>query len=78
MPLPPPPPPPPVVVVENCFSAQCDPQDKDSCNCRAGLICRNRGGVGYICSQVSRVGRTRLSGSNGVGGAAGRDRGASF
>merc|ERR1712194_747311 len=65
----------PVVVVENCFSAKCDPQDTDSCNCRAGLMCRNRGGVGYICSQVSRVGRTRLSGGDGVGGAGSRDRG---
>jgi len=65
----------PVAVVENCFSAQCDPQEKDSCKCRAGLMCRNRGGVGYICSQVSRVGRTRLSGGDGVGGAGSRDRG---
>eukprot|EP00751_Fragilariopsis_kerguelensis_P027413 CAMPEP_0170873076 /NCGR_PEP_ID=MMETSP0734-20130129/27118_1 /TAXON_ID=186038 /ORGANISM="Fragilariopsis kerguelensis, Strain L26-C5" /LENGTH=331 /DNA_ID=CAMNT_0011253327 /DNA_START=37 /DNA_END=1033 /DNA_ORIENTATION=+ len=30
--------PPTVVVVENCFSAKCDPQDTDSCKCRAGLI----------------------------------------
>mmetsp|Transcript_2005 Transcript_2005/g.2302 ORF Transcript_2005/g.2302 Transcript_2005/m.2302 type:complete len:323 (+) Transcript_2005:33-1001(+) len=62
-------------LVENCFSARCDPQEKESCNCRAGLMCRNRGGVGYICSQVSRVGRTRISGGDGVGGAGSRDRG---
>jgi len=74
----PPLPPSPVVVVEveDCSSATCDPADNDSCSCRPGLSCRYRGSTtGYICSQVTRVGRNRLSGAAGVGGAAGRDRG---
>ena len=70
-------PPPPVEEVEECTGAICDPTDADSCNCRPSLTCRNRGGsTGFICSQVSRVGRTRLSNADGVGGAGGRsDRG---
>ena len=66
-------PPPPVEEVEECSGASCDPADADSCNCRPSLTCRKRGSLGFICSQVSRVGRTRLSNADGVGGAGGRD-----
>ena len=76
-PIPTPVPSPPMP--EDCARQTCDPTDNNSCSCRASLECRQRGvdpfGVGtYICSQVPRGERNRISGSEGVGGAAGRDR----
>lgn len=68
--------PPPAPEVENCSGQVCDPTIDDACvtNCRAGLECRLRPFGLFICSQVSRAERKRLSGSEGIGGAARRDR----
>ena len=70
------PPPAPAPEVNDCSTQVCDPKDAGACetNCRPGLECRRRGVGVFICSQVSRTERQRLSGSEGIGGAAGRDR----
>jgi len=57
-----------------CAGKPCDKDDSTSCSCRSGLECRQRSFGQYICSQVSRTERTRLSAAAGIGGAAGRDR----
>lgn len=73
------PPPAEPLPANNCVSQSCDPTDAQSCSCRAGLQCRNRGGQGYLCSAMPRTSRQRLSGGrDGVGGAGGRDRDSSF
>merc|ERR1719162_1590956 len=70
---------PPNLPANNCVSQSCDPTDAQSCSCRAGLQCRNRGGQGYLCSAMPRTSRQRLSGGrDGVGGAGSRDRNSSF
>lgn len=70
---------PPAVVGPVCAGAKCDPRDAQSCSCRPGLKCRNRGLLlGYSCSAITRTSRTRLSGNTGYGGAGGRNRGTSF
>jgi len=66
----------PPIQVENCAGEPCDEEDSDACSCRSGLECRQRSIGNFICSQVSRTERTRLSTSENFGGAAGRDRGA--
>jgi len=59
---------------EDCAGQSCDIDDINACNCRSGLECRQRGIGQFICSQVSRTERTRLSAAAGIGGAAGRER----
>mmetsp|Transcript_17773 Transcript_17773/g.36558 ORF Transcript_17773/g.36558 Transcript_17773/m.36558 type:complete len:153 (+) Transcript_17773:274-732(+) len=65
---------PPPTVSQVCVGQPCDRDDSNACSCRPGLQCRQRSLGEYICSQKSRGERTRLSGLEGIGGAAGRDR----
>jgi hypothetical protein len=60
---------------DECLNQICDPAAGDSCSCFPGLACRLRslnGELNYRCSAVSKNTKIRLSGTEGVGGAAGR------
>lgn len=59
----------------DCARQTCDIDDPDACNCRPGLECRRRSFGQYLCSQVSRRKRNRLSAELGFGGAGGREGG---
>mmetsp|Transcript_782 Transcript_782/g.1642 ORF Transcript_782/g.1642 Transcript_782/m.1642 type:complete len:188 (-) Transcript_782:306-869(-) len=59
---------------QNCRGASCDPNQENQCTCRPNLQCRQRQVGVYQCSQAPRTERNRLSSSESIGGAAGRDR----
>eukprot|EP00531_Pseudo-nitzschia_arenysensis_P008392 CAMPEP_0116146100 /NCGR_PEP_ID=MMETSP0329-20121206/16980_1 /TAXON_ID=697910 /ORGANISM="Pseudo-nitzschia arenysensis, Strain B593" /LENGTH=232 /DNA_ID=CAMNT_0003641817 /DNA_START=73 /DNA_END=771 /DNA_ORIENTATION=+ len=63
----------PPVPFEDCAGQVCDITDSEACSCRVGLECRQRGFDTFLCSQISRKERSRLSDTEGIGGAAGRD-----
>ena len=60
---------------DECLNQICDPVAADACTCFPGLECRLRplnGELNHRCSAVSKNTKVRLSGTEGVGGAAGR------
>ena len=63
------------VAFEDCASQPCDPEDSNACSCRQGLECRQRGFDTFLCSQLPRAERNRLSDLEGIGGAARGNRG---